>query len=84
MVMTRAERQINTGIDVSLTHPNTWRLYAACPDATTELLVMGDVLPIPATDEAFAASEWPRLLLAEHLERCEACAAWRKRSEADR
>lgn len=76
------QREIHTGIDVSGEYPNTWRLYAECPDATTDILVVGDVLLIPADSDAFAASEWPMLLLAEHLDRCEDCATWRKRASA--
>ena len=73
-------REIHTGIDASLTQPNTWRLYAECPDATTDVLIIGDVLPMPSDAADFAASEWPGMLLAEHLDRCEDCAAWRKRA----
>lgn len=77
-----AAREIHTGVTVSLAHPGTWRLYAECPDATTDIIVMGDVLPMPADEDAFVSSEWPALLLAEHLDRCEDCAAWRKRATA--
>ena len=48
-------REIHTGLDVSLTHPGTWRLYAECPDATTDAVVIGNVLDIPADPDAFAA-----------------------------
>ena len=76
------QREIHTGVDVSLDYPDTWRLYAECPDATTEIIVMGDVLPMPAGEGELGTSGWSALLIGEHLDRCADCAAWRKRATA--
>jgi hypothetical protein len=71
------QREVHTGFDVHEAIPDTRRLYAECADEVTSIIVMNTGDLVPASPAAFEASEWPALLLAEHLERCEACAAWR-------
>ena len=80
--MSEMAREIHTGVNVHKVFPDTWQLYAECPDEMTSMVLMGEQWRslFPMEEAAFAASEWPARLLAEHLERCGACAAWRKPS----
>lgn len=74
------KREIHAGFGESVDQPGLWRFYAECGEEETSVIVTGgSLLPIPESEAAFFASDWPRLLIAEHLEHCAACAAWRKR-----
>jgi hypothetical protein len=75
-----ATRELHTGWAVHNALPDTYLVYAECPDEQTQLILMRpmpllrDTYLIP--EDAMAASEAYRLLIQDHQGRCDSCRAW--------
>ena len=74
------QREIHIGWDRHESLPATNRVFAECPDEQTEMLLMN---PTAVLVDAFlvdqdvvAQSPAYRLLIEEHLRRCDSCQRW--------